>query len=49
MRMVEYRRFLDSDNALRVRFELERGRVLKFMIQLEGRFENSAGWVPIVR
>lgn len=28
MRLVEFRRFLDDDNALRARFELERGHVL---------------------
>jgi hypothetical protein len=30
MREVEFRRLLDDDNALRVHFELEHGRVLKF-------------------
>ena len=34
MRQVKFRRFLDEDNALRARFELERGRVLNFLIQL---------------
>jgi DNA-directed RNA polymerase subunit L len=49
MRLVEFRRFLDDDNALRARFELERGHVLKFMVQLECRFEDNTGWVPVVR
>lgn len=49
MRSVEFRRFLDDDNALRARFELERGRVLKFMVQLECRFGDNAGWVSVVR
>ena len=41
MRLVEFRRFLDENNALRVRFELERGRVVKFVVQLECRFEDN--------
>ena len=49
MREVEFRRFLDETNALRVRFELERGRVLKFVVQLESRFEGEDLWVPVVR
>jgi hypothetical protein len=49
VRSVEFRRFLDNDNALRVRFELERGRVIKFMVQLECRFGDDATWVPVVR
>ncbi len=49
MRRVEFRRLLDGDNALRARFELERGRVIKFMVQLECRFGDDAGWVSIVR
>lgn len=49
MRSVEFRRFLDDDNVLRARFELERGHVLKFMVQLECRFEDNAGWVSVVR
>ena len=49
MRLVEFRRFLDNDNALRVRFELEQGRVTKFMVQLECRFANDAKWIPVVR
>jgi hypothetical protein len=49
MRLVEFRRLLNGDNALRARFELDQGRVIKFMVQLECRFENNAGWVPVVR
>jgi len=47
VRNVEFRRLLDGDNALRVRFELERGRVLKFVVQLECYFDDE--WVPVVR
>ncbi len=49
MRSVKFRRFLDDNNALRVGFELERGRILKFMTQLECRFEDNAEWIPVVR
>ena len=49
MREVEFHRYLDEENTIRVRFELERGRVLKFAIQLEGRFEESDEWIPVVR
>lgn len=38
MRHVEFHRFLNDDNALRVQFELEHGKVLKFVVQLECRF-----------
>lgn len=47
MRTVEFRRLLNDDNALRVRFELERGRVLKFVVQLECYLDGE--WVPVVR
>lgn len=49
MRLVEFRRFLDDNNALRARFELGQGQVLRFMVQLECYFENNGGWVPVVR
>ena len=49
MRQVKFRRFLDEDNALQARFELERGHVLNFLIQLECRFGNNAEWIPVVR
>lgn len=47
MRTVEFRRLFDDKNAARVRFELERGRVLRFVVQLECRF--NGGWSPVVR
>lgn len=47
MRTVEFRRLLDDDNTLRVRFELERGQVLKFVVQLECYLDDE--WVPVVR
>jgi hypothetical protein len=47
MRTVEFRRLLDDENALRVRFELERERVHQFVVQLECRFDTE--WHPVVR
>lgn len=49
MRLVEFHRHLNVDNSLRVSFELERGRVLKFTVQLECRFGDSDKWGPVVR
>ena len=47
MRQVEFQQLLDSSNILRARFDLERGEVLKFAVQLESRFGDE--WVPVVR
>ena len=41
MRLVEFRRYLADNNALRVRFELERGQVVGFTVQLECRFGDD--------
>ncbi len=49
MRTVEFRRLLDDDNALRAKFEVERGHILRFMVQLESRFKDNDAWVPVVR
>jgi hypothetical protein len=49
MRLVQFHRYLADDNALRVRFELEEGRVVGFTVQLECRFGDSDKWVPVVR
>ncbi|MBW7919911.1 MAG: hypothetical protein H3C52_11495 [Anaerolineales bacterium] len=48
MRVVSYVYAFDDNNALRVRFELERGRVLSFVVQLECYFVDH-GWLPVVR
>lgn len=48
MREVKYLRFLDSENILRIRFELERGEVVSFMVQFECDFHEQ-GWTPVVR
>lgn len=49
MRLVEFHRFLNDNNALRVRFEVERGQVLKFVVQLECRFGGDKTWIPVIR
>jgi len=49
MRLVEFHRLLNDDNALRVQFELEHGNVLKFVVQLECRFGKSGAFTPVVR
>lgn len=47
MRIVEYIRRLNAYNALRVRFEIERGRITKFVVQLECRYTGD--YQPVVR
>jgi len=47
LRTVEFRRLLDNQNAARVRFDVERGRVLGFLVQLECLIEDE--WHPVVR
>jgi hypothetical protein len=47
MRTVEFRRLFDNDNALRVYFEVERGVVHSFVVQLECLWEGE--WKPVVR
>ena len=47
VRKVEFQNSLDEDNSLRVSFEMERGEVLKFVVQLECRFEEK--WSPVMR
>ena len=49
MRLVEFHRYLDDDNSLRVEFELERGHVLKFMVQLECRLAESDEFTAVIR
>jgi DNA-directed RNA polymerase subunit L len=47
VRTVEFRRLLSDDNALRVRFELERGQVIQFVVQLECCLTDE--WIPVIR
>lgn len=49
MREVEFRQLLDENNALRVRFEVDHGLVLKFVVQLECRFADRMDWSPVIR
>lgn len=47
MRTVEFRRFFDDKNAVRVQFQLERDKVIEFVVQLECLFNGE--WTPVVR
>ena len=47
MRAIEFRRLFDDRNADRGRFELERNRVVRFVVQLECCFNDE--WHPVVR
>lgn len=47
MRRVDFQRFMNSENIIRVRFEIDRGHVLKFMAQLECLLNNY--WTPVIR
>jgi hypothetical protein len=38
---------LDDDNVLRVRFDVESGEVVMFVVQLECKFEENT-WKPII-
>jgi hypothetical protein len=49
MRVVEFHRFLDGDNALRAQFALDHGKVSKFVVQLECRFLEADVFMPVVR
>ena len=47
MALTEYVRLLDGENRIRVKFETERGKVRKFIIQYELMAVNE--WMPVVR
>jgi hypothetical protein len=47
MREVEFRELLDEHNAFRVRFSIDKGQLIRFVVQLESKIENK--WHPIVR
>lgn len=49
MRHVEFHRYLDEDNALRIEFELEHRQVIKFVVQLECRFTRGGDMKSVVR
>jgi hypothetical protein len=45
--LVEFRRLLENDNALRVHFEIERAEIYSFVVQLECFWKGK--WKPVVR
>jgi hypothetical protein len=47
VRTVEFRRLLSGEDALRVRFDLEQGKVTKFVVQLECLFADR--WTAVIR
>ncbi|MBI5841116.1 MAG: hypothetical protein HZB19_13550 [Chloroflexi bacterium] len=47
MRRVEFLRLFENENTLRVYFDLERGEVTSFVVQLECLFGDE--WKPVVR
>ncbi len=47
MRDIEYERQLDSDARMRARYRVTRGRVSRFIVQLEVLAEGK--WWPVVR
>ena len=47
MRAISFRQMLDLENALRVRFEVERGTIVKFVVQLECLLESQ--WTAVIR
>ncbi len=49
MRIVAFHRYLSEDDSLRVEFDLERGKVIRFMVQLECRFDGASDWIPVLR
>lgn len=46
MRTVEYVNLLNPENRVRIRFDTEHGQVLKFVVQLECRYD---AWTPVIR
>ena len=47
MKDIEYERQLDFDARMRARYRVARGRVSRFIVQLEVRAEGK--WRPVVR
>lgn len=46
-RTVEFRKIIDKENALRVRFQLSNGIVTHFVVQLECLIDGE--WTPVIR
>lgn len=49
MREIEFQRFLDEENLLRMRFTVDKGVVTRFAVQLECRFSHTTRWTPVIR
>lgn len=47
MRTIEYLKRFDDENRSRVEFTTERGKILKFVVQLECHYAD--GWHPVLR
>ena len=47
MALTEYLRLLDDENRIRVKFETERGKIQKFIVQYEVMVVSN--WKPVVR
>lgn len=47
MEEIEFRRFFTDDDRVRVHFTIERGKVRRFLIQLECQFGER--WYPVAR
>ena len=47
MRTVEYYKRFDEENLARIEFTVERGRILRFVAQLECRYGDE--WHPVLR
>jgi hypothetical protein len=46
MRTIEYVKLFETHYRLRIRFDSDQGRVIRFLVQLE---RDLGGWTPIVR
>jgi hypothetical protein len=47
MNPKDYLRYFSDSVRLRVRFEVEKGKVIEFVVQLEAK--EGEGWLPVVR
>jgi hypothetical protein len=47
LKEIEYERQLDTDARLRVQYQVSRGRVVRFTVQLEVLIDDQ--WEPVVR
>ena len=47
MRTVEYYKRFDEENVARIVFKVERGKIMRFVVQLECRYGEE--WHPVLR